>query len=142
MCSVGMLFLPNDDALEAQAKAIIDEVVAAEGLKVGAAAAAEWSGKCRCRGDWAVLQLCALLLFADGTGFLASGVKDSAFGGKGVSCWPCATDQPLESSGNSSSADLVAWHAVLCRCWATGRCLLTLLWWGALPRRRSPASGR
>lgn len=33
-CSVGMLFLPNDDALEAQAKAIIDEVVSAEGLKV------------------------------------------------------------------------------------------------------------
>jgi len=33
-CSVGMLFLPNDDALEAQAKAIIDEVVAGEGLKV------------------------------------------------------------------------------------------------------------
>jgi glutamate synthase domain-containing protein 1 len=29
-----MLFLPNDDALEAQAKAIIDEVVSAEGLKV------------------------------------------------------------------------------------------------------------
>lgn len=29
-----MLFLPNDDALEAQAKSIIDEVVAAEGLKV------------------------------------------------------------------------------------------------------------
>lgn len=29
-----MLFLPNDDALEAQAKAIIDEVVAAEGLSV------------------------------------------------------------------------------------------------------------
>jgi hypothetical protein len=29
-----MLFLPNDDALEAQAKAIIDDVVAAEGLKV------------------------------------------------------------------------------------------------------------
>lgn len=34
VCSVGMLFLPNDDALEAQAKSIIDEVVAAEGLKV------------------------------------------------------------------------------------------------------------
>lgn len=33
-CSVGMLFLPNDDALEAQAKSIIDEVVSAEGLKV------------------------------------------------------------------------------------------------------------
>lgn len=33
-CSVGMLFLPNNDALEAQAKAIIDEVVSAEGLKV------------------------------------------------------------------------------------------------------------
>lgn len=29
-----MLFLPNSDALEAQAKAIIDEVVSAEGLKV------------------------------------------------------------------------------------------------------------
>jgi glutamate synthase domain-containing protein 1 len=29
-----MLFLPNDDALEAQAKAIIDDVVAGEGLKV------------------------------------------------------------------------------------------------------------
>lgn len=29
-----MLFLPNDDALEAQAKSIIDDVVAAEGLKV------------------------------------------------------------------------------------------------------------
>jgi glutamate synthase (ferredoxin) len=29
-----MLFLPNDDALEAQAKSIIDEVVSAEGLKV------------------------------------------------------------------------------------------------------------
>jgi hypothetical protein len=32
--SVGMLFLPNDDALEAQAKAIIDDVVASEGLKL------------------------------------------------------------------------------------------------------------
>jgi glutamate synthase domain-containing protein 1 len=29
-----MLFLPNDDALEAQAKAIIDDVVASEGLKL------------------------------------------------------------------------------------------------------------
>jgi glutamate synthase domain-containing protein 1 len=30
--SVGMVFMPNDDALEAQAKAITEEVVAAEGL--------------------------------------------------------------------------------------------------------------
>jgi glutamate synthase domain-containing protein 1 len=31
-CRVGMVFMPNDDALEAQAKAITEEVVAAEGL--------------------------------------------------------------------------------------------------------------
>eukprot|EP00879_Flechtneria_rotunda_P013236 GHRR01013821.1.p1 GENE.GHRR01013821.1~~GHRR01013821.1.p1 ORF type:complete len:818 (+),score=242.98 GHRR01013821.1:285-2456(+) len=31
---VGMLFLPNDDALEAQAKSILEEVVSAEGLKL------------------------------------------------------------------------------------------------------------
>ncbi|KAF8065477.1 hypothetical protein HT031_003078 [Scenedesmus sp. PABB004] len=31
---VGMLFLPNDDGLEAQAKAILEEVVAAEGLSL------------------------------------------------------------------------------------------------------------
>ena len=31
MCSVGMIFLPNDDELEAQSKQIIEDVVAREG---------------------------------------------------------------------------------------------------------------
>lgn len=31
-CSVGMLFMPNDDALEAQARSLLEESVSAEGL--------------------------------------------------------------------------------------------------------------
>ena len=31
LCSVGMLFLPDDDKLEAEARRVIEDVVAAEG---------------------------------------------------------------------------------------------------------------
>ena len=34
ICSVGMIFMPNDDKLEATSKAIFDEVAKKEGLKV------------------------------------------------------------------------------------------------------------
>ena len=33
-CSVGMLFIPNDDALEAQCRAVFERVAAAENFKV------------------------------------------------------------------------------------------------------------
>lgn len=41
-CSVGMLFIPNDDALEAKCKAIFEAVAKAENFKVGGA-----SGRCQ-----------------------------------------------------------------------------------------------
>ena len=117
-CSVGMMFIPNDDALEAKCKEIFEAVAKAENFKArgtdGEPAVqrqpAAWRGgsKCTC---------------------LASSYRTSGC------AWPAVQ---LSSAG--SRAPLLA-H-IVCRWWAGATCLWTPAWWAPSPSRPCPASAR
>ena len=133
--SVGMLFIPNDDALEARCKEIMEGVAKAENFK---ARSGGLPPARRCR---RVPAGCGVLGAAVAPRRLArlppAGARAAAGGG---AAGAAAAGRPQDER----LTRLRAWRPALCprRWWAGARCPWTRAWWAPSPSRPCPASAR